>query len=99
MKEYLEQQGFTVRLRVRFFKTRGYSDIDVSAINLTEGKAIVGEVKASSLTNKGIDNEKNDFNDPKLQDKVKELVGDNDFAPNAVEPKFQILPKRNDDET
>jgi len=37
VKEYLEQQGFTVRLRVRFFKTRGYSDIDVFAINLTEG--------------------------------------------------------------
>ena len=80
VKEYLEQQGFTVRLRVRFFKTRGYSDIDVLAINLTEGRAIVGEVKAASLTNKRIDNEKNDFDDPKLQDKVKELIGDKPYS-------------------
>ena len=50
VKEYLEQQGYTAKLRVRFFKTRGYSDIDVLAINLADGKIIIGEVKAASLT-------------------------------------------------
>lgn len=80
VKEYLEQQGFAVRLRVRFLKTRGYSDIDVLATSLTDGKAIVGEVKAASLTNKAIDNEKNDFDDPRLRDKLKELVGDKSYS-------------------
>jgi hypothetical protein len=80
VKEYLEQKGFTVRLRVRFFKTRGFSDIDVFAVNISEGKVIVGEVKTASLTNKRIDDEVDDFNDPRLQEQIKRLIGDKPYS-------------------
>jgi len=80
VKEFLELQGYTVRLRIRFFKTRGYSDIDVFAINPVEEKIIVGEVKGVSLGIKEIDHEYDDFNDPHLLNKVKELTGNSNYS-------------------
>ena len=62
VKEYLEQQGYAVRLCIRFLKTRGYSGIDVFAINPIQEKTIVGEVKAYGLNKKEIDHENEDFN-------------------------------------
>ena len=80
VKEYLEQQGYTVRLRIRFFKTGGFSDIDVFAINSVNEKIIVGEVKGPTLGKKQIDQENNDFNNSHLLKKIKELAGDSKYS-------------------
>jgi hypothetical protein len=79
VKEYLEQKGFVVRLNVKFLKNTGYSDIDVLAVNLTQETTIVGEVKAPSLSRKEIEHENEDFNDPHLGDKIRELLGHSNF--------------------
>jgi hypothetical protein len=79
VKEYLEQQGFVVRLNVRFRKKKGYSDIDVLAFNCNQGTTILGEVKAASLRQNEIKKEDEDFNDPYLADKVNELIGQTNF--------------------
>lgn len=79
VKEYLEQKGFVVRLNVKFLKNKGYSDIDVLAINLTQKTTIVGEVKGLSLSRKEIEHENEDFNDPHLRDKMQELLGHSNF--------------------
>ena len=57
-------------MRVRFFKTKGYSDIDVFAVNSVKEKIIVGEVKGPTLRKNQIDQENNDFNNPHLLKKV-----------------------------
>lgn len=80
VKEYLEQQGYTVRLCIRSFKTRGYSDIDVFAVNPINETIIVGEVKGFGLSIKEVDKENDDFNDPHLLNKVKELTGNSCFS-------------------
>jgi len=48
-------QGYIVRLCIRFLKTRGYSDIDVLAINPITQKIILGEVKGYGINKKTID--------------------------------------------
>jgi len=77
VKEYLELEGFLVKLNITFSKgKRGLPpDIDVIAINPSNGKIIVGEVKGTFLERKDVDTENRDFNDPHLQDKVKQILG------------------------
>lgn len=79
VKEYLEQQGYVVRLDVKFKKNKGNSDIDILAVPCKDGKTIVGEVKSISLSKNGLIQEENDFNNSHLKDKVKELIGDSAF--------------------
>lgn len=77
VKEYLELEGFLVKLNTKFSKGKrgGPPDIDVIAINPSNGKIIVGEVKGTGLEKKDVDTENRDFNDPHLQDKVRQIFG------------------------
>jgi hypothetical protein len=96
VKEYLELQGFFVMQNVKFKKEnesgrKAISDIDIIAINpcmhtcsdkCVLDPIIVGEVKASvSFTNKNqVDDEIKDFNNKKLEAKVKEILGDDNYS-------------------
>jgi hypothetical protein len=78
VKEYLELQGYYVRVGTKFMKGN-WSDIDVIAIHPRTGQAIVGEVKSTSPNLKEIDEEWNDFNDTSLQAKIAEVLGHQNY--------------------
>lgn len=80
VKEFLELQGYAVRLNIKFLKNKKNSDIDIIAVNSRNGDVIVGEVKDVVLSKKQIDTEKSDFNEPNLVLKVKEIVGHDNFS-------------------
>jgi len=79
VKEYLELMGFLVRTNTRFKKGRGWGDIDIIAIDSSRSQIIVGEVKTRSMGKTDIDGENEDFNNLSQQNKIKEILGNENY--------------------
>lgn len=82
VKEYLELEGFLVRLNTKFKKGKEGGlppDIDVIAINPSKNQSVVGEVKGVSLEKRDIDKENEDFNNIDQRNKIKEILGHENY--------------------
>lgn len=79
VREYLEERGWLVRSRVKFWQRRtdkkkgGWSDIDIIAAK--NDKLIVGQVKAESQNKEDIARINEDFESASLKEKVLKIAG------------------------
>lgn len=83
VRKYLEERGWLVRSRVKFWKMRsdkkkgGWSDIDIIAAK--NDKVIVGQVKGESQDKEDIEQINKDFESARLKEKVSEIAGTSEF--------------------